>query len=69
MNKHIRGIKYIAKNAWYFCKFRVTAKSKHSTIGQKFAQSGHPEADLQTQVEKGAKSTRPRKLPAQKKLL
>jgi hypothetical protein len=30
------------KNVGYFCNFHVTAQSKQSHIGRKFAQSGHP---------------------------
>jgi hypothetical protein len=31
----------LPKYAGYFCSFQVTAQSKQSQIGQKFAQSGH----------------------------
>jgi hypothetical protein len=32
----------VAQNVGYFCNVHATAPSKHSPIGRKIAQSGHP---------------------------
>jgi hypothetical protein len=35
-------VKKVAQKSAYYCNFQKTAQSKHSPIGRKFAQSGHP---------------------------
>jgi hypothetical protein len=46
MHKLYRAIKW-PKNVGYFRNFNITAKSKQSPIGRKFAQSGHPGQQFQ----------------------